>query len=41
MKGNFSALGAKRIREKSKNDPPYSVEPFLKICSKNKNLHQK
>jgi hypothetical protein len=23
MKGNFSALAVKRIREKSKNDPPY------------------
>jgi hypothetical protein len=25
MKGNFFALAVKRIREKSKNDPPYSV----------------
>jgi hypothetical protein len=23
MKGNFSALGVKRIRENPKNDPPY------------------
>jgi hypothetical protein len=25
MKGNFSALGVKLIREKPKNDPPYFI----------------
>jgi hypothetical protein len=27
IKGNFSALAVKRIREKSKNDPPYWIRP--------------
>jgi hypothetical protein len=31
MKGNFSALGVKRIREKPKNDPPYYTARFLNI----------
>jgi hypothetical protein len=31
MKGNFSALAVKQIREKSKNDPPYSGSSFCSL----------
>jgi hypothetical protein len=31
MKGNFSALRVKRIREKPKNDPPYCILPFSRF----------
>jgi hypothetical protein len=33
MKGNFSALAVKRIREKSKNDPPYSPSTQMKFIT--------
>jgi hypothetical protein len=33
MKGSFSALAVKRIREKSKNDPPYSTSQEIRVSA--------